>query len=116
MALANRVPMVRLDFVFRALGDPTRRWIIEQLLDIDASVGQLGESQPMSLTAFMRHVHVLEQCGLVHTYKVGRARQCSIETGPLREAEHWMRRALWAGYGNRLGSLPEDWYPRAAYR
>jgi DNA-binding transcriptional ArsR family regulator len=101
--------MVRLDPVFRALADPTRRWIIEQLLDIDASVGQLGESHSMSLTAFMRHVHVLEQCGLVHTCKLGRARSCSIEAEPLRAAERWIRSALWGRYSSRLGSLPEDW-------
>jgi DNA-binding transcriptional ArsR family regulator len=95
--------------VFSALADPTRRWIIEQLLADDRSVGELGEPHPMSLTAFMRHVHVLEQCGLVRTRKDGRTRLCSIEAEPLRAAEQWMRRALWAGYRHRLGSLPEDW-------
>jgi DNA-binding transcriptional ArsR family regulator len=103
---------VRLDPVFRALADPTRRWIVEQLLDGDASVLQLAEPHPMSLTGFIRHVHVLEQCGLVGTCKTGRTRLCSIEAAPLREAEHWLRRALWARYRDRMGSLPEDWRRR----
>lgn len=101
--------MVRLDPVFHALADPTRRWIVEQLLDADGSVLQLAEPHPMSLTAFMRHVQVLEQCGLVRTRKLGRVRRCSIEAAPLRAAENWLRCALWARYRNGLGSLPEDW-------
>jgi DNA-binding transcriptional ArsR family regulator len=105
------MPMVLLEPVFRALGDPTRRWIVEQLLDAEASVLWLLEPHPMSLTAFMRHLRVLEQCGLIRTHKVGRTRQCSIagDAAPLRAAEAWMRRALWARYRNRLGALPEDW-------
>jgi DNA-binding transcriptional ArsR family regulator len=107
VVLAARVP---IDPVFRALADPTRRWIVEQLLDSVASISQLVDSQAMSMTAFMRHVHVLERCGLVHTSKVGRVRHCAIEPEPLRAAENWLRRALWtAGCRNRLGSLPEDW-------
>lgn len=109
MVLAGQVPMVRLDAVFGALADPTRRWIIEQLLDADAPIAWLAEPHLMSLTAVMRHVHVLEQCGLVRTRKEGRKRQCSIEATPLHAAEAWMRRALWASYRDRLGSLPQDW-------
>ena len=104
--------MIRLDPVFRALADPTRRWVIEQLLDADARVVWLAEPHPMTLTGFMRHVHLLEQCGLIRTRKDGRTRQCSIEAEPLRAAEAWMRRALWAAYRGRLGSLPEDWSRR----
>jgi DNA-binding transcriptional ArsR family regulator len=109
MALAGGVQMMRLDPVFRALADPTRRWIVEQLLDADAPVLWLAEPHAMSLTAFMRHVHLLERCGLIRTRKVGRTRRCSIDAAPLRAAETWIRRALWTGYRDRLGSLPEDW-------
>jgi DNA-binding transcriptional ArsR family regulator len=103
------VSLLRLDPVFRALADPTRRWIIEQLLDADAPVSLLAEPHPMSLTAFIRHVRVLEQCGLVYTSKAGQARVCSFEAEPLRPAEDWMRRALWKGYGvsvRRKGAIP----------
>jgi len=113
---ATRLDAVRLDPVFRALADPTRRWILEQLLDRDAPVAWLGESHAMSLTAFLRHVRVLEQSGLIYTHKEGRARQCTIEPEPLRAAEQWIRRALWAGHRNRLGSLPEDWGRRSCGR
>ena len=103
------MPLVRLDPVFRALADPTRLWIVEQLFIDDASVAQLAEAHPMSLTAFMRHVAVLEQCGLVRTNKLGRVRDCTVEPEPLCAAEHWLRGLLWARYGARLGSLPGDW-------
>jgi DNA-binding transcriptional ArsR family regulator len=109
LALSTRVLNAPLDPVFHALADPTRRWIIEQLLDFGATVSQLAEPHPMSLTGFIRHVQVLEQCGLVQTCKIGQSRRCSIVAEPLRAAEYWMRRALWKGYGDRLGSLPEDW-------
>lgn len=105
--------MVRLDLVFSALADPTRRWIIERLLERDAPVAWLAEPHSMSLTAFMRHVHVLEQCGLVRTHKEGRTRKCSIEATPLRSAETWMRCALWTRYPDRLGSLLAPGIPTA---
>jgi DNA-binding transcriptional ArsR family regulator len=111
VALATRVPLVltRLDPVFRALADPTRRWIVEQLLDFEASICELAEPHAMSLTAFMRHIHVLEECGLVRTSKLGRIRDCTIQPEPLRMAERWLRLALWRRYSRTLGSLPEDW-------
>lgn len=101
--------MPRLDPVFRALADPTRRWIIERLLETDASISWLAEPHPMSLTGFIRHVHMLERCGVLYTSKEGQSRICSIDAEPLRSAELWMRRALWKGYGKQLGSLPENW-------
>jgi DNA-binding transcriptional ArsR family regulator len=109
VALPNGVPDIRLDPVFRALADPTRRWIVEQLLNLDASVSELADPHPMTLTAFMRHVYVLEQCGLVRTNKVGRTRDCTIESEPLHAAERWLRGALWTRYSAGLGSLPVDW-------
>jgi hypothetical protein len=63
----------------------------------------------MSLTSFMRHIRVLEQCGLVRTSKLGRIRDCVLEPEPLRLAERWLRLSLWARYSRSLGSLPEDW-------
>jgi len=106
------MPLTRLDPVFRALADPTRRWIVERLLIDDASVVRLADPHAMSLTAFMRHISVLEQCGLVRTNKLGRVRDCTIEPEPLRAAEHWLRAALWARFGAQLGSLPVDWSRR----
>jgi DNA-binding transcriptional ArsR family regulator len=107
MALNDR----QLDRAFRALSNATRRWIVEVLLDGDASVLQLAEPLPLRLPSLMQHLRVLEQCGLIRTRKVGRRRICSVEPDALSAAERWMRSAMWARYRMRLGSLPQD-YPR----
>jgi DNA-binding transcriptional ArsR family regulator len=116
VSLARQVHQaLQLDRAFRALADPSRRWIVEWLLDTDASVQQFAETLPMSLSAVAQHVRVLEECGLVRTRKVGRKRVCSIVPDALCTAEHWLRKAMWARYRGRLGSLPEDW-PLGALR
>ena len=106
MALDDR----RLDRAFRALTDSTRRWIVEDLLGGDASVLQLAEPLPITLPTLLRHLKVLEECGVIRTHKVGRQRICSIEPEALFAAERWLRSVMWARYGKRIGSLPED-YP-----
>jgi DNA-binding transcriptional ArsR family regulator len=107
MALNDR----QLDRAFRALTDSTRRWIVEALLEGDASVLQLAEPLPLRLPSLMQHLGVLEKYGLIRTRKVGRQRFCSIEPDALYAAERWLRSVMWARYSTRLGSVPED-YPQ----
>ena len=110
--LAARVPLNdrQLDRAFRALTDATRRWIIADLLEGEASVLQLAEPLPITLPTLLRHLKVLEECGVIRTRKEGRQRICSIEPEGVLAAERWLRSVLWARCGRRLGSLPED-YP-----
>ena len=86
-----------LDRLFHALADPARRAMIEQLSRGPVSVSDLARPLPMSLSAAMQHLQVLEQAGLVRTEKVGRVRTCAIEPGALSEAEQWInaRRLAW---------------------
>ncbi len=107
MALNDR----QLDRAFRALSDSTRRWMIEALLERDASVLQLAEPLPQRLPTLLQHLRVLEKYGLIRTRKAGRTRICSIEPDTLCAAERWLRSIMWARYRMRLGSVPED-YPR----
>jgi DNA-binding transcriptional ArsR family regulator len=88
---------VALDRIFDALGDPTRRWIVEVLCDGEDSVGRLAEPWPLSLATILQHVKVLEQSGLIHTQKVGRQRICRIEPQALRLLDEWVtpRRRVW---------------------
>ena len=88
---------VALDKVFRALADPTRRYMIECLCDGDASVSWLAEHLPLSLSTILQHLEVLEENGLIHTEKIGRKRICSIEPHSLRPLDQWItpRRRLW---------------------
>ncbi|HEX4110630.1 MAG TPA: metalloregulator ArsR/SmtB family transcription factor [Solirubrobacteraceae bacterium] len=96
-----------LDLVFHALADPSRRVIVERLIDGPASVSELARPLPMSLAGVMQHVQVLEASGLVRSEKVGRVRTCRIEPSTLRDAERWIaeRRTEWARRLDRLGEF-----------
>ncbi|TLZ39245.1 MAG: winged helix-turn-helix transcriptional regulator [Gammaproteobacteria bacterium] len=89
---------------FRALGDPTRRHIIELLCDGDATVSFIAEPLPMSLAMVTRHVHALERRGLIRTHKIGRVRTCWLEPEALRQLEEWVRyqRSRWERHQRRV--------------
>ncbi len=95
----------RLDRVFQALADATRRQMIERLVRGPAPVSELAQPFAMSLPAVMQHLQVLEACGLVRSEKVGRVRTCHIEPGVLRQAEDWIsrQRTAWEQRLDRLG-------------
>jgi len=99
--------------VFHALGDPTRRAIVERLSKGPISVSSLAGPLSVTLAAVVQHLQVLEASGLVHTEKVGRVRTCGIEPAGLSLAEKWIgeRRSIWEQRFDRLGELlaqPDD--------
>jgi DNA-binding transcriptional ArsR family regulator len=96
-----------VDRVFHALGDPTRRAIVEKLSEGPVTVSRLAKPLAITLAAVVQHLQILETCGLVHTQKVGRVRTCRIEPKGLSVAERWIndRRSLWERRLNRLGDL-----------
>jgi DNA-binding transcriptional ArsR family regulator len=96
-----------IDRVFRALGDPTRRAIVERLSQGPSSVSRLAEPLDITLAAVVQHLGVLEECGLVQTEKVGRVRTCGLAPGGLAVAEVWIsdRRSMWERRLDRLGEL-----------
>lgn len=87
----------RLDRVFSALADPTRRAVLERLGGGPAAVSELARPFKMALPSFTQHLDVLERCGLVRSSKAGRVRTYQLAPEPLRVAEEWMakQRALW---------------------
>jgi DNA-binding transcriptional ArsR family regulator len=94
----------RLDTVFHALADPTRRGMLARLALGETSVGALAEPFSMSLAGASKHLKVLEAAGLVARRKTGRTHLCSLEAGPLAEAEQWLRQ--WEKFWNvRLDRL-----------
>jgi DNA-binding transcriptional ArsR family regulator len=99
-----------IDRVFHALGDPTRRAIVETVSRGPISVSRLAEPLRMTLAAVVQHVQVLEESGLVKTEKIGRVRTCRIDAAGLSAAEAWMRerRAMWERALDRLGDLLAD--------
>ena len=89
----------RLDYVFRALGDRTRRALLAKLARRPAMITELAEPFGMSLPAVSRHIRVLEQAGLVRRTVTGRVHQCSLRAGPLKDAEQWLAQyqEFWMG-------------------
>ena len=79
-----------LDLAFQALADPTRRAMIERLSRGPATVSDLAAPLPMSLTAVVQHLKVLEECGLIASEKRGRSRWCRLEQMRFAEAADWM--------------------------
>jgi DNA-binding transcriptional ArsR family regulator len=101
---------VRIDRVFHALGDPTRRRILDRLSRGPASVSDLARPLDVTLAAVVQHLQVLEESGIVRTEKVGRVRSCHIEGEGLAVAERWIaeRRATWERRFDRLGELLDE--------
>jgi DNA-binding transcriptional ArsR family regulator len=104
---------VSVDRVFHALGDPTRRAIVERLSAGPLSVSRLAAPLDITLTAVAQHLQVLQESGFVHTEKVGRVRTCRIATAGFSALERWIgdQRSLWERRLDRLGDLlaePDD--------
>jgi DNA-binding transcriptional ArsR family regulator len=98
---------VNIDRVFHALGDPTRRAIVERLSERPLSVSLLAKPLAITLAAVVQHLQILELSGLVRTEKIGRVRTCQIEAAGFSVAEKWIneRRAIWERRFDRLGDL-----------
>ncbi len=96
--------MTDVDRVFHALGDPTRRALMQRVSEGPITVSRLAEPLAMSLAAIVQHLQVLEESGLVRTEKVGRVRTCRIDPQGLSLAEGWIRdrRARWEEKLDRL--------------
>ncbi|MEM9224683.1 MAG: metalloregulator ArsR/SmtB family transcription factor [Pseudomonadota bacterium] len=90
--------------VFAALGDPTRRAVLQKLTEGDAPVGALVAPHDMALPTFLQHLRVLEAANLITTRKVGRTRICSLQPGGLDAATAWLRE-IEAGWERRLDHL-----------
>jgi DNA-binding transcriptional ArsR family regulator len=99
----------RLDATFAALSDVTRRGVLEQLRHSDASISDLAHKFDMTLTGMKKHVHVLEQAGLVTTEKVGRVRTCRLGQHRLEEEAAWIERhrELWSARFDALDEIVE---------
>ena len=90
-------PDERLDAVFGALADPTRRAILTRLTQGEATVAELAKPFTVSQPAISRHLRVLEQAGLISRSRRATARLSHLEAEPLREATEWLHRyqAFW---------------------
>jgi DNA-binding transcriptional ArsR family regulator len=100
----------RLDTVFAALADPTRRAIIARLARGEASVMELAQPFAMSQPAISKHIKVLERAGLVSRGRDAQRRPCRLEAAPLRDVTRWLERYRdhWESRFQRLDSLLDE--------
>jgi DNA-binding transcriptional ArsR family regulator len=82
----------RLDAIFSALGDPTRRRILTRLAAGPASITELAQPFAMTLPAVSKHLRVLERAGLMHREREGSYHRCSLEAAPLKDAVSFLAR------------------------
>ncbi len=106
----------RVDQLFHALADPTRREIVTLTLAGDHSVSDLAGRFPMSFAAVQKHVAVLERAGLVAKRRHGREQRVRASTQALRQAHAALDQleAVWRGRLERIDTLlaEPDEHPR----
>ena len=97
----------RLDLIFRALSDQTRRAMLERLSHGEQTVSDLAAPHQMSLAAASKHIQTLERAGLVKRTVRGRIHYCRIDPRPLGRADSWLRayERLWDTRIERLVEL-----------
>lgn len=95
---------LRLDVVFGALANPTRRGIVSRLTHGEATVGELAAPYRMSVQSISQHLKVLENAGLISRGRVRQTRPCRLEAAALQEAVSWIEAARreWADRLDRL--------------
>jgi DNA-binding transcriptional ArsR family regulator len=106
----------RLDSIFGALADPTRRAILARLMAGESTVTELAEPFAMSLPAVSKHLKVLEKAGLIARGREAQWRPCRLDADPLKEAADWLEgyRRFWEQSQERYQRL--DGYLRQAQR
>lgn len=94
----------RMDLIFSALGDATRRALLTRLKRGESTVGALASPFNVSRPAISKHLRVLEHAGLIRCTRDGRVSRCGLNAAALREAAAWVEeyRVFWEG---KLGAL-----------
>jgi DNA-binding transcriptional ArsR family regulator len=94
-----------LDRVFAALGDPTRRRIVERLARGSLTVGEIASGFSMSAPAVSKHLKILERSGLLRRKVLGRVHTCRLEPASMHAAVSWIeaQERFWNAALDRLG-------------
>ena len=98
----------RLDLIFSALADRTRRGLLARLASGKTlSVSELAQPFDMSLPAVMKHLDVLADAGLVTRSKEGRTVACEMDAAPMQQAREWLEKyeRFWTESFERLDEL-----------
>lgn len=108
----------KLDEIFHALSDSTRRRMIDRLSEGPASVSELARPLDMALPSVVKHLAVLESGGLVMSEKAGRVRTYRIAPDAIAAVESWLakRKARWNAQFDRLDELLASAQPARSAR
>ena len=108
-ATLNHMVEQRLDRIFHALSNPTRRAILGRLASGNTTVGDLSRPLPLSFAGVSKHLGVLERAGLVTREARGRERVCRLNPAALRDAQDWLEfhTRFWTERLDALGALVE---------
>jgi DNA-binding transcriptional ArsR family regulator len=93
-----------LNLAFHALSDPARRAMVERLSLGPASVSDLAAPLPMTMSAVVQHLKVLQDAALVKSEKVGRVRTCTLDIRTMDEVARWVaeRKHFWENQYDQL--------------
>jgi DNA-binding transcriptional ArsR family regulator len=108
--MERQIPVQRLDLVFAALADPTRRAILARLTEGEATVNELVEPSDLSQPTISKHLKVLERAGLVSRGRDAQFRPVRLEAAPLEGAAQWLGdyQRFWAESLDRLDVLVKE--------
>jgi DNA-binding transcriptional ArsR family regulator len=96
----------RLDEIFAALANTTRRAILARLVAGEANVNELAKPFQLSLPAISKHLKVLERAGLIVRGRQAQYRPCTLDAAPLQEVSSWAEqyRPIWEARFDRMDS------------
>lgn len=100
----------RLDLIFQALANRTRRALLAQLKSGPSMVTELAKPFGMSLNAISKHLLVLERAGLINRSIEGRVHYCALDAAPLANAEEWLHayETFWSANLDSFAKFVED--------
>ena len=96
--------MIERRDIFQAIADPTRRMIIQKLLEGPLNIGQILEDFDISRQGIAKHLKVLSECGVISVTQKGREQYCEARPEQLNEVADWVNasRKIW---GQRFEKL-----------
>jgi DNA-binding transcriptional ArsR family regulator len=99
----------RLDLVFQALANRTRRALLRRVSAGPARVTDLAAPFGMSLPAISKHLGILERAGLIRRSVKGRVHSCALGAAPMAEASEWLDsyRGFWEANLDSLAKFVE---------
>ena len=107
--LADLVEEDRLDYVFHALANRTRRALLRDLARGPARVTELARPYRISVNAISKHLLVLERSGLIRRARSGAVQTCVLDAAPMASADEWIDdyRRFWDGKLSQLAEFVE---------